>query len=110
MGADMAEPAKSAYQPPKDPEAHKAKMAEIDEGIAKQETAYREYFKTHGLQALLLPTMPEAPCAVSETEPTSMRDMIMGMGFFCPAMTQLKIPSIAIPTVASHLALGKPPV
>lgn len=98
---------KMAFSQPQDPEAHKIKMAEIDEGIAKQETAYHEYFKERGLQALLLPTMPVGPCPVSETDPTPMIDMIKGMGFFCPAMTQLKTPSISIPTKVC-LPIGSP--
>eukprot|EP00931_Biecheleriopsis_adriatica_P105830 TRINITY_DN80354_c0_g1_i1.p1 TRINITY_DN80354_c0_g1~~TRINITY_DN80354_c0_g1_i1.p1 ORF type:complete len:511 (+),score=117.09 TRINITY_DN80354_c0_g1_i1:47-1579(+) len=92
---------KMLFGDPLDMDAHKTKVAEADASILKTNAAYREYFKEHALQAILMPTMTKEPMLQNQEEPPPLMEM-MAVGGVTARLTEVKIPSISIPTTVKH--------
>lgn len=86
-------------------EAKKAKMAEVDAEIERTEQSYREYFKKHGLQAILMPCIEKEPLSQSPDKPTPFMEMFR-VPSIVGRLTQIKCPSIALSTTTKHIVGG----
>lgn len=88
-----------------DAEKQRTKVEEADASIEKAEAAYREYFKEHDLQAILMPTMQKEPYTQKQEDPPAPQDMF-AVGGVSARLTEVKCPSITLPTNVRHVVGG----
>eukprot|EP00746_Dinoflagellata_sp_MGD_P022064 gnl/MRDRNA2_/MRDRNA2_151538_c0_seq1.p1 gnl/MRDRNA2_/MRDRNA2_151538_c0~~gnl/MRDRNA2_/MRDRNA2_151538_c0_seq1.p1 ORF type:complete len:497 (-),score=104.18 gnl/MRDRNA2_/MRDRNA2_151538_c0_seq1:51-1358(-) len=95
---------KVVFLPHKDPEAAKAKLAELYAAMEKQESAYREYFKENSVQAVLVPPFCSEPYIQKQEEAPDLMTNF-GVSKIAGNFVQIRVPSLSLPTTEKH-ALG----
>lgn len=102
------------YTPITDKELLRRDQANRLLGVQKLEQAYRAYFKTHNLQAIIVPSMPIEPIPITgwddnhnletQTEPSTTH--YHKTAFFTMPLCNIPIPSISLPVPSTSFTIA----